>query len=759
MVILVSMCISNLYLFVKLKEFETRNQQRQRQQQQQQKQQQQQQQPQIDDIKHVKLFSQPKENKIPISTENSTKITSENENFSDVPDFHKLIDSPLIRKHGIHFEWIATRLEQDWREWVQAYRIVRNTGILQKLTEKRILLYLGLMEIKMGEEALKGGPVGELVQWSNLIACLFLYNYTLEIVVNLGSFKQIVHSQEFDLIFTDLIGMNSMSEDSVFDFKCKFRILDSFGTEPEFNIRRFIDNPGPWEKWNFEDTRQMLTLFPHTPDNSFLGFMIPTSQHKVKVKKTIAVIYGKEKSYVNFLNENRRVLQIVSEYLEIHTTMKETPDHLPFPVVNHGVLAYDDLLELLSESLLFVGLGFPYNGPGPLDAIAEGCLFLQPSFREGKNRWTDNFFKGKPTSLTYPSQHPYLEQFVGAPWVYTLDYANESAVRTFMVSLIEQHPSSPSVGYIPHELTAVGFFERVGILVEKLITCERGNLATGRLALVRLPSATPGSISGDRKKIEEEESVEASKVTDGVWKLDSCYHMHGERGVHDVCVELSSEFMVWVWKVVVRLLPTWNRNLSKEILEGGVSVFYVSLLDSKGNELTREKFRVDRVSYEVLYQNVSGVHEVCMSVGGGGYKGEFSKFVVCELEAYGQESYSQIWPSRSQLRVVMGEKGESCKSRCLSSGLICARNLFHVLDSVNEVEFSIGAKCGEDIKLMIAGPGLEETDKGGDIYDVCILNRDPMVYSCAAVSANVRRLCPCVTLYPGQNGLPLIEDF
>ena len=665
-------------------------------------------------------------------------------NFSDIPDIPALIDSPLFRKHGIHLEWIATRIRQDWNEWTQAYRIIRKLGLLEKISRKRILLYLGLMEIKMGEDALKGGPVGELVQWSNLIVCLLLLNYPLEIVVDQWSFNQLVNSQEFDLIFTDLIGINRMSEALLFRIKCKLRILDSFGTEPEFNIRKYSDIPALWEKWNFEDTRQMLTLFPHTPDNSFLGFMIPTAQHKVQIKKKIAVIYGKERSYIDFLKENRHVLKIVSEYLEIHTTMKEMPENLGFPVVNHGVLAYDKLLELLSESLLFVGLGFPFNGPGPLDAIAEGCIFLQPRFSEGKNRWTDDFFKGKPTSLTYHSQHPYLEQFVGDPWVHTVDYANESVVRILVENIFKQHlSSSKSVGFMPHEFTAAGFLERVGVLVENLVTCERGNLAIEWLADVRLTDQTSD------KKRDEEESFAARKMTDGRWGMNSCYHMRGERGNHDVCVVFDVESVVWVWKVVIRLLPTWEKHYLREVIEGGVSEFTVSLLNREGDELMHEKFKIDRVSYEMMFKNVSGVQEVCVSID------TFSEFVICELEVYGQESLSQMWPSRSQMNKVVGERGQSCKSTCQSSGMICARNLFHVLDSLDEVELSMGANCGNNRKLMIPGPGLEITEKDGKEYIMCILNRDSMLYSCAAVDSTVQRLCPCVPLHPGQNGLPI----
>lgn len=42
--------------------------------------------------------------------------------------------------------------------------------------------------------------------------------------------------------------------------------------------------------------RQFWTLYPHTPDNSFLGFIVeyPNSSHQLSYKKNQAVLYGKD---------------------------------------------------------------------------------------------------------------------------------------------------------------------------------------------------------------------------------------------------------------------------------------------------------------------------------------------------------------------------------------------------------------------------------------------------------------------------------
>lgn len=47
---------------------------------------------------------------------------------------------------------------------------------------------------------------------------------------------------------------------------------------------------------------------------------------------------------------------------------------------------------------VFVGLGFPYEGPAPIEAIALGCVFLQPRLHPPHSADNNNFYKGKPTS-------------------------------------------------------------------------------------------------------------------------------------------------------------------------------------------------------------------------------------------------------------------------------------------------------------------------------------------------------------------------
>lgn len=49
-------------------------------------------------------------------------------------------------------------------------------------------------------------------------------------------------------------------------------------------------------------------------------------------------------------------------------------------------------------SKVFVGLGFPYEGPAPIEAISLGCVFLQPRFSAPHSSDSNDFYSGKPTT-------------------------------------------------------------------------------------------------------------------------------------------------------------------------------------------------------------------------------------------------------------------------------------------------------------------------------------------------------------------------
>ncbi|VDN39897.1 unnamed protein product [Gongylonema pulchrum] len=176
-----------------------------------------------------------------------------------------------------------------------------------------------------------------------------------------------------------------------------------------------------------------MTMFPHTDDNTFLGFVVEMHPVNENVsRRNATLVYGKA-AYM--WNGSRPLIETVQKFTEIHATVGDTckncylSDFDKLLIKNHGILPTARLHSLMRRVKIFLGLGFPLEGPAPLEAIASGAVFINPSFRPAKSRKTYDFFREKPTLRELTSQNPYAETFIGRPHVITVDIANLSLVE------------------------------------------------------------------------------------------------------------------------------------------------------------------------------------------------------------------------------------------------------------------------------------------------------------------------------------------
>uniref|UniRef100_A0A667X3W9 alpha-1,6-mannosyl-glycoprotein 6-beta-N-acetylglucosaminyltransferase n=1 Tax=Myripristis murdjan TaxID=586833 RepID=A0A667X3W9_9TELE len=368
------------------------------------------------------------------------------------------------------FRWMMLRIKRMAEPWVSAIRSLAAKQNLAKRQRKKILVHLGLLTkesgFKIAENAFSGGPLGELVQWSDLITTLYLLGHDVRISASLAELKEIMRKvmgnksscptqgdKVVELIYIDIVGLTQFKKTlgpSWVHYQCMLRVLDSFGTEPEFNHAHYAQSKGhktPWGKWNL-NPQQFNTMFPHTPDNSFLGFVVEQHLNASDIKhiddikrQNQSLVYGKVD---NFWKDKKKYLDIIHSYMEVHGTVHGTSTvHLPSYVKNHGILSGRDLQFLLRETKLFVGLSFPYEGPAPLEAIANGCAFLNPKFNPPKSSKNTDFFKGKPTLRELTSQHPYAEVYIGQPHVWTVDIENSAEVERAIRSILSQKAAEP----------------------------------------------------------------------------------------------------------------------------------------------------------------------------------------------------------------------------------------------------------------------------------------------------------------------------
>ncbi|KAJ4923982.1 hypothetical protein JOQ06_000224, partial [Pogonophryne albipinna] len=146
-----------------------------------------------------------------------------------------------------------------------------------------VLVHLGLLTkesgFKIAENAFSGGPLGELVQWSDLITTLYLLGHDVRISASLAELKEIMRKvmgnksscptqgdKVVELIYIDIVGLTQFKKTlgpSWVHYQCMLRVLDSFGTEPEFNHAHYAQAKGhktPWGKWNL-NPQQFNTMF------------------------------------------------------------------------------------------------------------------------------------------------------------------------------------------------------------------------------------------------------------------------------------------------------------------------------------------------------------------------------------------------------------------------------------------------------------------------------------------------------------------
>ncbi|VDO92002.1 unnamed protein product [Heligmosomoides polygyrus] len=366
----------------------------------------------------------------------------------------------------------------------------------------KVIIHLGLLSesnLRIGEKSRSGGPLGELLQWSDLIACVFLLGHNLYISTEKASLIRHVDQfpvnspcpsrrRQVDLVITDIIGLRSFKarKDFLLRNRCRIRLVDSFGTQTEFNYRSYFnahkaalsakgrqafDNlilldslTNPWGGHGLQ-LLQHWTFFPHSPDNGFLGFAIHASNVKPLFERNslgrpVSLVYGKEKY---MWNGSEAVVELLKNLTEVHATVSDLndTDHPMFSgVVNHGFLSAAEVAALLKSVNIFVGLGFPFEGPAPLEALASGAVFINPRFEPSKSRRNTPFLRDKPTLREFTSQSPYLER-IGPPHVYTVDFNDISALESVIRKAVEEKP----VPFIPEEFSPHGMLIRVNMLL------------------------------------------------------------------------------------------------------------------------------------------------------------------------------------------------------------------------------------------------------------------------------------------------------
>ena len=156
------------------------------------------------------------------------KYLSEEETFCPLQNPPTLIPGPvpkessfsnlishLREEHNDGLNWIANRIERRVDYW-ENLQSPPNVG-------RKIYVFLGLLneksEMKITEGLKKGGPLGELVQWSDILASLTALNHDLTVATKFKLSKKTCFKDSFfadyDFILTDIFGAKFIKDGEI----------------------------------------------------------------------------------------------------------------------------------------------------------------------------------------------------------------------------------------------------------------------------------------------------------------------------------------------------------------------------------------------------------------------------------------------------------------------------------------------------------------------------------------------------------------
>jgi hypothetical protein len=186
-------------------------------------------------------------------------------------------------------------------------------------------------------------------------------------------------------------------------------ILDFFGS------RNGLRGPNPGISQSMRLTiplERFLTAFG-APQNTFLGYYMTNSSASGSAaasKLDQGVIWGKDSKH--FVGMEGLLRQVAKDVQLVSTSTAQIVAHSNIRWAGHQTA--EGWLSLLRQSKFLIGLGNPILGPSAIDAMAMGCVFINPVYDKPVEH----------NGFPFASQHPYAEK-LGAPYV--CNYQQHSA--------------------------------------------------------------------------------------------------------------------------------------------------------------------------------------------------------------------------------------------------------------------------------------------------------------------------------------------
>jgi hypothetical protein len=297
-------------------------------------------------------------------------------------------------------------------------------------------------------QSLQGGAAGEILIRRSLEQAFQELNANVELKVIKSDLEfDKVDGKAYDIIIVDpwtWAAKGWVPKPALRGQDNKIFILDFFGN-PKSVRNNAMKVPAS----------RVLTAFG-SPWNTFLGYYIKESSllsssssssllnPTINTKLKQGVIWGKDPKH---FDGKINMLQSLANHMPIDSNLISVSTRAIFNNNKMKWLGHQnrkEWLQLLHKSKFLLGLGNPLLGPSAIDAIASGCMYINPIYK-------------KPIKINYYNQHPYAMTHIGAPYVCSYPEGDLKA----LLLCVDKALSVELKGFIPEDFTHEAYIKRV----------------------------------------------------------------------------------------------------------------------------------------------------------------------------------------------------------------------------------------------------------------------------------------------------------
>ena len=189
---------------------------------------------------------------------------------------------------------------------------------------------------------------------------------------------------------------------------------------------------------------RFLTAYNTSYQNSFLGYFKEDDVLDIKsVRKQQGILWGKDGNH--FDGKMKLIESLAHGVALLSTASTKVLDNQNITWLGHQNAEQWNVL--LTQSRFLLGLGDPLLGPSAIDAVAAGCMYINPIYSPPVMH----------NGHSFASQHPHAAESIGEPYVCSYLQNDLSSLQ----QCVEQSMITELRPFIPLEFTKEAYRDRV----------------------------------------------------------------------------------------------------------------------------------------------------------------------------------------------------------------------------------------------------------------------------------------------------------